>query len=156
MRVIMLSVSKTPSHEVQLQGFEVLFEVGEALDVFGHLLVLRIGNEDDAIHAAEHELAGGVVNDLAGNGVKLELGLEALDRHGFDRQEVEEQRAVGTGGQRDELAFIAGGGLDVVVDLHEVGGLAAHGWAVIHEFNLQLFCCLIDYRHKILLFSSMV
>src|SRR6266496_3479640 len=137
--------------QVELEALEIVREVLKTLNVLGHFLVLRIGDEHNAVHAAQHELSGGVVNDLARDGVELELRLEALDRHGLDGEEVEEERAVGAGGQRDEFALVAGGGLDVVVNLHEVGRLAAHCRAVIDDFDLQFFCGLIDDGHR---FSS--
>src|ERR1017187_6643841 len=37
--------------EIEFQGLEVVFEVGEALDVLGHLFVLGIGDKDNAVHA---------------------------------------------------------------------------------------------------------
>jgi len=40
--------------------------VFEGLEILFHFVVLRIGDEHDAIHAAEHDLAGGVVDHLAG------------------------------------------------------------------------------------------
>src|SRR6185369_6240109 len=55
------------------------------------------------------------------------------------------------GGQRDELAFVALGGLDMVVDLNEVGRLAAHGRAVIDDLYLQFFGGLIDNGHNVYL-----
>src|SRR5581483_2048080 len=139
--------------EVQLEGLEVFFQVVEALHVLGHFFVLGIGDKHDPIHAAEHKLPRGVVDDLAGDGVKLELGLETFDRHRLDGQEVEEQRAVGTGGERDELAFVAGGGLNVVVDLHEVGGLAAHGGTVVNDLDLQFLGCLVYNGHNSVYFA---
>src|SRR3954464_1415419 len=56
--------------QIHVEGTEVLLKVGEALHVFFHFLVLRIRDEHEAIHAAQDELARGVVNDLARNGVK--------------------------------------------------------------------------------------
>ena len=123
--------------EVELERLQIVHEILKALDVLRHFFELRIGDEHDAVHAAQHELAGGVVNHLAGHGVELELGLEPPDGHRFNRQKVEEQRAVRAGRQRDELAFVAGGGLDVIMDLNQVRGLAAHCRAVIDDFNLQ-------------------
>ena len=53
------------SARFSFQRFEVFLEVREAIHVLGHLVVLGIGHEDNAIHTAKNELAGGVVNDLA-------------------------------------------------------------------------------------------
>ncbi len=44
--------------------------------------------------------------------------------------------------------------LHVVVDLHEVGRLAAHRRAVIDDLDLQFLGCLIDDGHNFLLFLA--
>jgi len=134
--------------QVELQGSEIVDQILKALHVFRHFFILRIGHKNDAIHPAQNKLAGGVVNDLARYGVKLEFGLKSTNRHGLDGQKVEEQGSVGTGRERNKLALIAGGGLDVIVDLHQVGCLAAHGRAVVDNFDLQLFGGLIDDCHN--------
>ncbi len=141
------------SGEVEFQGPEIIFEVGEALDVLRHLVVLRVGDEDDAVHPAQHQLAGGVVNDLAGDGIELELGLEAFDGHGLDGQKVEEQGAVRTGGERNQLAFVASRSLHMIMHLHEIGRLAAHGRPVVDDLDLEFFGCLIDDCHIINYFA---
>src|SRR5262249_29381543 len=41
--------------QVELEGLEVFLEVVKALDVFGHFLVLGIGDEDDAVDATQDE-----------------------------------------------------------------------------------------------------
>src|SRR6185503_2127116 len=92
--------------EVLFEGADVLLKVGEAFHVFLHFVVLRISDEHNAVHAAEHQLAGGVVDHLAGHGVKLKLGAKSLDRHRLDWQEVEEERSVGTRRKGDELALV--------------------------------------------------
>jgi hypothetical protein len=69
---------------------EVLLEVLEALNVLFHLIPLRVGDEYDPIHAAQHELARGVVDDLARHCVKLKLGLESFDDNRVQWQEIEE------------------------------------------------------------------
>src|SRR3712207_9001964 len=43
--------------EVVAVRLEVLFEVVERLDVGVHALFLRVGDEDDAVHALQDELA---------------------------------------------------------------------------------------------------
>ena len=58
---------------------QVVLEIFETLDVLFHFFPLRIGHENDAVDAAQDELAGGVVNDLTGHGVELEFGDKALD-----------------------------------------------------------------------------
>ena len=39
--------------QVEAQALEVVFEVGEALDILRHLLVLGIGDKDNAVHPAQ-------------------------------------------------------------------------------------------------------
>ena len=95
-------------------------------------------------------MAGGVVDDLAGHGVKLELGFETLDGDGLDGEEVEKQSAVGAGGQRNQFALVALGGLDVVMDLHQVGGFAAQRRSIINNLDLKLLGRLINNRHKLI------
>ena len=58
--------------DVQTLQHKVVLQVAEALDVFLHFIPLRIGDEHDAVDAAKDELARGVVDDLAGDGVELE------------------------------------------------------------------------------------
>src|SRR5262245_61020522 len=74
--------------QVQLESLEVLFKVGKGFNVLSHLVVLGVSNKNDAVNATENELAGGVVDDLPGHSVELELRFETFDRHGFDGKEV--------------------------------------------------------------------
>ena len=134
--------------QIEIEALEILFEIGEALDVLSHFFVLRIGHKDDPVHPAQDELAGGVVDDLPRHGIKLELGFEPLDRHRLDGQEVKKERPIRTRGEGNQFAFVALGGLNVIVDLHQVGSLAAQGRPVIDDFNLEFFVCLVDDRHR--------
>src|SRR5438552_8440688 len=70
-------------HQV-LKG-EVVAEIFEALDVLLHFFPLRIGHENNSVHAAQHQLAGGVVNHLTGHGVELKLGHEPFDHERIQR-----------------------------------------------------------------------
>jgi len=133
--------------QVHPERAEVFLHVVEALDILSHFFVLGIGDEDDAIHAAKDELAGRVVDDLAGDGVELEFRFEAFDGHGFDRQEVEEQGAIRAGGQGDEFALFLGG-LNILVDFDQVGGLSAHGGTIVDDLDLQFFGGLVDNCHR--------
>src|SRR4030095_11252399 len=69
---------------------QIVLEVFETLDVLLHFFPLRISDENDAIHAAENELTGGIVNDLTGNRIKLELRDKAFDNQRIEREEIEE------------------------------------------------------------------
>jgi len=57
---------------------EVFLEIAKTLDVFLHLFPLRVSHKNDAIHAPQHELAGGVLKHLAPDPIKLEICTEAL------------------------------------------------------------------------------
>src|SRR5436190_22252581 len=63
--------------KVELGAFQVFLEIGEALHVLLHFVQWRIGHKNNSIHAAQNELAGGVINDLARDGIKLEFGFES-------------------------------------------------------------------------------
>ena len=76
---------------------EVFREIAKTFDVFLHFFPLRIGHENDSIDAAQDELAGRIVDDLARDGVELEFRDEAFDHDRVQGQEIEEQRAVGGG-----------------------------------------------------------
>ena len=83
----------------------------------------RVGHEDDAVHAAQHQLAGGVVEDLAGHRVELDADPHAADDADLEGQQVEEERAVGVGLEAHHLA--ARHRRRLLVDVQEVRGLAA-------------------------------
>ena len=51
---------------------------------------------------------------------------------------------------RHHLALFLGG-LDVFVDLQEIGGFTAHAWAIVNDLYLQFFGGLIDDGHWTLL-----
>ena len=110
---------------------QVLLEIGERLDIVRHLFPVGIDHENDAIDALEHQLPRRVVDRLAGNGVELETGGEAGQRLGVERKKVEEERAVGIGGQRDQFALLGVG--DLLVQRDQIGGLAAQGRALINN-----------------------
>jgi hypothetical protein len=78
----------------------------------------------------------------------LKLGFESLDRHRLDGKKVKEERSIGTGGEADELAFVALCGLHMVVDLHEVGRLTTDGGSVVNDLNLEFLACLVDDGHR--------
>src|SRR5205823_194068 len=120
----------------------------QRLDVRLHALHLAVGDEDDAIHALEDELAGGVVEHLAGHGVEMEAGLESPDLSQRQGKEVEEEGAVRLGGEADELALRLRIGL--VVDVLEIGGLPAKTRAVIDDLAVDLSGRVVDEGHGFL------
>ena len=97
---------------------------------------MRVGDEDDAVHAFEDELARGIVEDLTGHGVEVEARLEAAHRAEFERHEVEEECAVGLSRKTDQLAFSRG--RSRIVDVLQVGRLAAQAGAVIDDLAVDL------------------
>lgn len=141
--------------EVEVEGLEVLFEVFEGLDVLLHFIVLGVGDKDDTVDAAQNDLAGGVVDDLAGNGKEGEFGFEPLDGDGFEREEVEKEGAIAGGSEGGHLALGGGvGHLHVGVHLLEVGGLAALGRTVVDDLYLKLLGRLVDNGHVCLLWAG--
>ena len=89
--------------------------------------ICESADEDHAVDALQDQLAARVVEDLAGHRVEVEAGLEAADLAERQRQEVEEQRALGLGRERDHLALRVGVGL--VVDVLQVRRLPAQARA---------------------------
>src|SRR5690606_26006562 len=66
-------------------------QVLEGLQVRLEAVGQRVGDEDHAVDAAQDQLAGGVVEDLAGDRVEVEAGLETADLPEAQGQEVEEE-----------------------------------------------------------------
>src|SRR5215213_1587143 len=123
----------------------VLVEILHCLDVGVHALDLAVGDEHDAIHALQDQLARGIVVYLARHGVQVELDLEPTDVPEIYREEVEEQRSFGLGGKRDHLA--PGGRGNLVVDVLQVGSLPAQSRPVVHQLAVDLPGGVVDHRH---------
>jgi hypothetical protein len=75
----------------------------------------------------------------------VEARLEAADLTERERQEVEEQRALGLGGERDHLPLQIGVGL--VVDPLQVGRLATQPGAVVDDLAVDLARRVVDEGH---------
>src|SRR5438445_332974 len=110
-----------------------------------HALDLAVADEHDSVHAFEDQLAARVVIHLARHGVEVKPRLEPADRAEIDGEEVEEQRALGFGGERDHLAPGVGG--DLAVDVLQVGRLAAQAGTVVDELAVDLAGRVVDHRH---------
>ena len=110
-------------------------------------LLLRIGHEHDAVHAAQNQLAAGVVKDLSRNGVEVNARLEAAHRAQIQRQEVEEQGSIGLGGERDHLALLLFGCF--LEDELQIRRLAAQPGAVVDDLAVDLACCEVDETQKV-------
>jgi hypothetical protein len=78
----------------------------------------------------------------------LKFCFESLDRHRLDGEEIEEQRAVGTGREGNKFALLAFLRLHVLVNLDKVGGFAAERGTVVNDLHLELFSRLIDNGHR--------
>ncbi len=133
--------------QVEAVLVQVVLEVADRLDVGLHPFGLAVGDEDHAVDALEDELAAGVVEDLPGDGVEVEAGREAADRTEIERQEVEEERAVGFGGERDHLALRLGRSL--AVDELQVGRLSTQPGAVVDDLAVDLAAGVVDERHGV-------
>src|SRR5207244_3286894 len=125
---------------------EIFLKVFETLDVLFHLFPLGIGHEHDSIGAAQDELTRGVVNDLAGNRVELKLRHETFNDDSVKRQKIEEQRAIGGGGERDQFAAMVRA--NALMDVGEVGGFSTQGRPVINNLKLDLAAGVINDRHE--------
>src|SRR5690606_41213683 len=101
---------------------QVLIEVLQRSDVRVHAIRLRVGDEDDAVHALQDEPPARVVVYLARDRIEMESRLEAANVAQVDGKEVEEERALRFRRQRDQLA--PGLRVDLVVDVLEVRALA--------------------------------
>ena len=69
------------------------------------------------------------------------------DRAELDGQEVEEERAVGLGGQREHLALVLDGQL--LVDPLQVGRLPAQAGAVVDDLGRQLLGRVVEEDHAL-------
>src|SRR5438067_3450560 len=125
---------------------QVVLEIFETLDILLHFFPLRIGHENDAIDTAQDELSGRVVNYLAGYGVELEFGDKAFDNQSVEREKVEEQGAIGCGSERNKVAAVLR--INPLMDVTEVGSLAAEGRTVINDLKLNLAAGVINDRHE--------
>ncbi len=133
---------------VEVVFLQVVEQVGEALAGGLDHRGLGVGYEDDGVGAFEHELAGLVVEDLAGDGVELDLEVERADFADVDRQQVEEERAVGLGGQRQHLSLLRG--IELVENHHQVSRFPAEPRPVIDDLGRHLPRGVVEQDHGIL------
>ena len=90
--------------DVQVVFAQVFLQVLYRFDVFLDHVRVAVGHEDDAVGSLQHQLARGVVEHLARDGIKHELGGHARDLPQVQRQIIEIQRAVGFRCNGDQLA----------------------------------------------------
>jgi hypothetical protein len=124
---------------------QVRAQIDHALDIGVLHGPLGVGDEDDAVHTLQDELAGGVVEDLARDGIELDAGLEASDDPDVERKQVEKERPVRLRLERDHLAPGAGGG--AAVDMVEVRRLSTQTGAVVDDFGRHLHGGVVEKNH---------
>ncbi len=105
----------------QAVGEQVDLHVLEGRQVLPCHPLLAVRDEDDRVRSGQHHSPGGVVLDLAGHGVELDLEVVAGDGAEAEGQQVEEERSVLGRVQRDQPVRPLG--VADAVDLLEVGGL---------------------------------
>src|SRR5512138_114419 len=125
---------------------EVHSQVLDRLDVGLHALDLRVGHEDDTVHALQDQLPAGVVEHLAGDRVEVEAGLEPPDLAEREGQEVAEERALGLGRQGDHLPLRVR--VRLRVDVLQVRRLPAEAGAVIDDLAVDLARAVVDEAHR--------
>ena len=103
---------------------------------------MRVSDEDNPVHAAQDQLAAGIVKDLAGDGVEVNAGLEAAYGPEIQGKKIEEKGSVGLCRERDHFALLLVRGF--LVDDLQIRGLAAESGAIVRDFAIDLAGCEID------------
>ena len=124
---------------------EIGFERLEGVDVLPLAIHLAVGDEDDTVGLTQHELEGGVVGDLTGDGVEVEAGLVARKGAAFHREEIEEESAILGGGEANKIT--AALGIELGVDLAQVRGLPAQRCAAVNDLEADGPCLGINGWH---------
>src|SRR5688572_22245722 len=76
----------------------------------------------------------------------MESSVESADRTEIDGKEIEEERALRLGGERDELSPRIG--FHLAVDVLEICRLTAETRAVIDDLAVDLARRVVDHRHR--------
>jgi len=108
----------------------------ERFDVGVHPLLLAVRNEHDAVNTLEDEFARRIVINLSRHGVKVETGLEPANGAEFERHKIEEERAIGFGGEAYELTFRLGGSR--VIDILQIRRFTAQARPVVNDLAIYL------------------
>src|SRR5262245_2889350 len=124
---------------------ELLLEVVERIAVGALARRVRVGHEHDPIRPGEYRAPRQPVVDLPRDGIEVEAGGEAVHLPEVHWQEVEEQRAIVVGGDRDQPAAALLG--QALVEELEVGGLPPEPRAVIDDLEMDLTGAVVDERH---------
>ena len=83
--------------------------------------------------------------NLTGYGVKLQGDVHPTDGTDLEGQEIEENGPITLGGERDHLAAVTT--FKIVVDPHQIGGLATQSGPVIHDLRVELTQSVIEENH---------
>ncbi len=147
LRQVALVVLEDEGHRrrVQVVGEQVLRHLPVALDVLLPAVEGGVRDEHERVGALEHQPAGGRVHGLAGNGEDLQAQVEAAEAGRLQGEQVEEDRAVLGGVDRDQLAAALRVGA-AVQDL-QVGGLPSDRRAVVDQLDLDRPVAVIQLDH---------
>lgn len=113
----------------------MFLQIAQAFNIGIEALLLRIGHEDNPIDPLQDKPAAGIVVDLARHGIKMKADFKSVDQAQLQRQEIEEQCPLRVGGKRHHLSLI--GGMDFLIDVIQIGGLAAQTRTVIHNLAID-------------------
>ena len=130
---------------VELLRQQVPLELAEALLVLVPAVGRRVGDEHDAVRAAQDDAARGRVDRLAGHRRELEAQVVAHEARRLERQEVAEDRAVLLRVHRHELAAAATP--RAVVEHLQVGGFSADRRAVVGDLDSDRSLFAIELDH---------
>src|SRR5262250_2831844 len=72
----------------------------------------------------------------------MNASLKTTNRTEIQREEVEKQGSFGLGGERDHFALLLLGGL--LINVLQVGGLAAEARAIVDDLAIYLAGCEVD------------
>src|SRR5690242_8145418 len=101
----------------------MFLQVFHGLEIRIQPLFLRVRHEYDAVRSLQDELAAGLIEHLAGDGIKMEARLESADGPQVQWKEIEEQSAVRFRGEGHHFALLVLSGM--VIDPLQVCGLTA-------------------------------
>ncbi|MFN8095203.1 MAG: hypothetical protein U0599_23820 [Vicinamibacteria bacterium] len=147
LRQVALVVLEHERHRlgIEVMRQEVLRHLPVALDVLVPPVESGVRDEHQRVGALQHEPPRRRVHGLTGHREHLKAQLEATVAGGLERQQVEQDRAVLRGVDRDHLAAAARVGR-AVEDL-QVRGLPADGRAVVDQLDLDQAIAVVELDH---------
>ena len=147
LRQVALVVLEDEGHlgGVEVVGEEVLRHLPVALEVLLPAVERRVRDEDERVRPLQHQSAGRRVHRLAGDGQDLQPQVEAAEARRLEGEEVEEDRPVLGGVDRDHLAAALGVG--AAVQHVQVGRLPPDGGPVVDELDLDRAVAVIQLDH---------